>query len=131
MSDLYQEQILEHAKYPHNYGTLEQPSVSHEEHNPLCGDRIKMDLLIVDGVIQDVRFSGRGCAISQASASLLTDEIKGKSVEEAKLFSKDDLLELIGIPLGKNPVRLKCALLSLKTLKVGLYGIGQLDDDEL
>jgi nitrogen fixation NifU-like protein len=132
MSDLYRELILEHAKHPHNTGTLEQPDVSHEEHNPLCGDRVRIDLRVEDGVIADVRFSGRGCAISQASASLLTDEIKGMPVEQAKRFPKEELLELIGIPLEKNPVRIKCALLALKALKAGLYGVGQpLDDDEL
>lgn len=130
MDDIYREQILEHSKRPHNFGTLEAPSVSHEEHNPLCGDRVRIDLAIADGVITDVRFSGRGCAISQASASLLTDELKGMSVDEAKAYSKEDLLELIGIPLGKNPVRLKCALLSLKTLKAGLYGVGHIHDDD-
>ena len=130
MEDIYREQILEHSKRPHNSGTLPNPTVSHEEHNPLCGDRVRIDLLIEDGVIADVRFAGKGCAISQASASLLTDEIKGKSVEEAKAFSKDDLLDLIGIPLAKNPVRLKCALLSLKTLKAGLYGVGVVDDED-
>lgn len=131
MDDIYQQQILEHAKYPHNYGTLEGATVSHEEHNPLCGDRVRIDLLIEGDVIADVRFTGRGCAISQASASLLTDELRGKTVEEAKAISKEDLLELIGIPLAKNPVRLKCALLSLKTLKAGLYGVGHLHDDDL
>lgn len=126
MDDFYREYILEHYKHPHNYGTLDDPSISHEELNPLCGDRIRLDLVIADGIIQDIRFSGKGCAISQASASILTDEIKGKSLEDAKIFSKEDLLELIGIPLDKNPVRLKCALLSLKALKAGLYGIGHI-----
>ena len=93
-------------------------------------DRVRIDLHVSDGVISDVRFQGRGCAISQASASMLTDEIKGMSVEDAKAFSKEQLLDLIGIPLDKNPVRLKCALLSLKTLKAGLYGVDTLDDDE-
>lgn len=130
---MYREQILEHSKYPHNFGTLETPSISREEHNPLCGDRVRLDLQIADGVITDVRFSGRGCAISQASASLLTDELVGMSVDTAKTYSKDDLLDLIGIPLSKNPVRLKCALLSLKALKAGLYGVGHVheDDEEL
>ncbi|MEI8166303.1 MAG: SUF system NifU family Fe-S cluster assembly protein [Chloroflexales bacterium] len=133
MDDIYQQQILEHAKYPHNFGTLDPATVSHEELNPVCGDKIRMDIVITDGVIADVRFSGRGCAISQASASLLTDELKGMPVEQAKVYSKDDLLELIGIPLSRNPSRLKCALLSLKTLKAGLYGVGHIhhDDDEL
>lgn len=130
MDDIYREQILEHARYPHNFGTLEHPTVSHEEYNPLCGDRVRIDLLIEDGVIADVRFSGKGCAISQASASMLTDEIKGMNVETAKAFSKDDLLALIGIPLSKNPTRLKCALLSLKALKAGLYGVESVDVDD-
>lgn len=126
---MYREQILEHSKYPHNSGTLEHPSVSHEERNPLCGDRVRIDLQIENGVITDVRFSGKGCAISQATASMLTDEIKGKSVDEAKTFSKEDILDLIGIPLDKNPVRLKCALLPLKALKAGLYGVDALTID--
>jgi nitrogen fixation NifU-like protein len=130
MDDMYREVILEHSKHPHNFGSLEAPSVSHEELNPLCGDKVRMDLQIADGVITDVRFSGRGCAISQASASLLTDELIGMPVETAKTYSKDDLLELIGIPLAKNPVRLKCALLSLKALKAGLYGVGHIHDDD-
>lgn len=130
MDDIYREQILEHARYPHNYGTLEGATCSHEEYNPLCGDQVRIDLLIADGVIADVRFSGRGCAISQAAASLLTDAVKGMPVEAAKAYSKDDLLELIGIPLRKNPTRLKCALLPLKALKVGLYGIGYSHEDE-
>lgn len=130
MDDLYRELILEHSKHPHNFGVLERPDFSHEDHNPLCGDRVRIDLHVTDGVISDVRFQGRGCAISQASASMLTDEIKGMSVEDAKAFSKEQLLDLIGIPLDKNPVRLKCALLSLKTLKAGLYGVDTLDDDE-
>jgi nitrogen fixation protein NifU and related proteins len=130
MDDMYREQILEHAKHPHNFGTLEGATISREEHNPLCGDKVRLDLLIEGDVIADVRFSGRGCAISQASASLLTDELKGMAVEAAKAYSKEDLLELIGIPLSKNPTRLKCALLSLKALKAGLYGVGAVDNDD-
>jgi nitrogen fixation NifU-like protein len=121
MDDMYREVILEHYKHPHNAGALEHPDVSHEDNNPLCGDRIRIDLQIADGIITDVRFQGRGCAISQASASLLTDEIKGQPVEAITSFSKDDMLDLIGIPLDKNPVRIKCALLALKTLKTGVY----------
>lgn len=133
MDDLYREHILEHYKYPSNKGVLESPTISHEETNPLCGDRVRIDLLIDNDVIQDIRFSGEGCAISMASASMLTEEIKGRTVAAAKAFSKEDLLALIGIPLDKNPARLKCALLSLKTLKAGLYGvgIGTLRDDEV
>lgn len=132
MDDIYRELILEHYKHPHNHGRLDGPDVSAEEHNPLCGDRIRLDLRIENDVIVEVRFDGRGCAISQASASMLTDELIGMPVEDAKQFSKERLLDLIGIPLEHNPVRIKCALLSLKTLKAGLYGVGHApDDDEL
>jgi len=133
MDDMYREIILEHYKHPHNAGTLEQPDISHEDSNPLCGDRVRIDLKVESGIITDVRFQGRGCAISQASASLLTDEIKGKPVEAVASFSKDDMLDLIGIPLDKNPVRIKCALLALKTLKTGVYEyIGaQVEDEDL
>jgi nitrogen fixation protein NifU and related proteins len=133
MDDMYREVILEHSKYPHNAGTLEQPDISHEEHNPLCGDRVRIDLQVANGVITDVRFKGRGCAISQASASLLTDELKGKTLDQARAISKDDMLDLIGIPLDKNPVRIKCALLPLKSLKVGVYEYlgAHMDDEEL
>ncbi|KAB8142502.1 SUF system NifU family Fe-S cluster assembly protein [Chloroflexia bacterium SDU3-3] len=132
MDDLYRELIIEHSKYPHNAGTLENPTVTQEEKNPLCGDQIKIDLAIEDGVITDVRFVGRGCAISQAATSLLTDEIKGKSLDEIKQLTKDDVLDLIGIPLGHNPVRIKCALLPLKAVKAGVYSFlgTQLEDDE-
>ena len=133
MDDLYREVILEHSKHPHNAGTLEQPDISHEEHNPLCGDRVRIDLQVQDGVITDVRFKGRGCAISQASASMLTDELRGKTLDQARAIDKDDVLDLIGIPLDKNPVRIKCVLLPLKTLKVGVYEYlgAQMDDEDL
>jgi len=130
MDDLQLVYLNELSKYPHNSGALDNPSISHEDNNPLCGDRIRIDLQVQNGIITDVRFKGRGCSISQASASLLTDEIKGMSVEVAKQFKKEDLLDLIGIPLDKSPVRLKCALLSLKVLKAGLYGVGSSDIDE-
>lgn len=133
MSDMYRDLILEHHRYPHNYGTLDPHDVSQEEHNPLCGDRIRLDLCIADGKIAAVAFSGKGCAVSQATASMLTDELIGMDLDAARAYSKDDVLELIGLPLDKNPVRLKCALLSLKAMKVGLYRyLGQqLDTDEL
>lgn len=129
MSSMYNELILEHSRYPSNYGTLDNATASDEEHNPLCGDQIRIDLIVEDDVVTDIKFSGRGCAISQASASMLTEAVLGKSVEEAKAFSKDDLLELIGIPLQRNPVRLKCALISLKALKSCLYGTGTVHSD--
>jgi nitrogen fixation NifU-like protein len=131
MSNLYSELILEHSRYPSNYGEIENPSISHEEKNPLCGDEVRLYLQIEDDVITDIRFTGKGCAISQAATSMLTEVIKGMKVEAAKAYSKDDLLEMIGIPLQRNPVRLKCALLPLKVLKVGLYGTAAVLDDDI
>lgn len=119
--NIYQEELLDHYENPSNYGTLPNPDISHEEDNPLCGDKIRMDLMIDDGIIKEVRFSGYGCTISQAAASMLTEKIEGKSLEEIKNLSRDDILEMVGIPLG--PVRVKCALLALKVLKAGAYGI--------
>ena len=118
--NIYEEDILDHYENPSNYGTLENPDISHEEDNPLCGDQIRIDLKVEDGMIADVRFSGHGCTISQAAASMLTEEIKGRPLEEVKKMTRDDILEMLGIPLG--PVRLKCGLLALKVLKAGAYG---------
>ncbi len=129
MEDFYREYILDHYRNPRNRGTLEAPDITYEDSNPLCGDEIKIDLSVKDGVVEDVKFSGRGCAISQASVSMLTEMIEGKSLDEVKQISKEDILELIGIPL--TPVRLKCALLGLKVLKGGVYGIQGLDDEDL
>jgi len=119
MDDLYRDEILEHYREPHNFGTLEAPDASHEGHNPLCGDRITM-MLTVDGTgnVSDIAFSGRGCAISQASASLLTDEIKGRPVAEVEAMKNQDILDLLGIEI--SPARLKCALLSLDTVQHAL-----------
>ncbi|MCG9126235.1 SUF system NifU family Fe-S cluster assembly protein [Candidatus Poribacteria bacterium] len=119
--NIYQEELLDHYENPSNYGTLPNPDISHEEDNPLCGDKIRMDLMVDDGTIKEVRFSGHGCTISQAAASMLTEKIEGKSLEEIKNLSRDDIMDMIGIPLG--PVRVKCALLALKVLKAGAYGI--------
>ncbi|MFZ8845296.1 MULTISPECIES: Fe-S cluster assembly sulfur transfer protein SufU [Thermoflexus] len=129
MEDLYREIILDHYENPRNYGVLPDADISYEDDNPLCGDRIRIDLKVQDGRIVDVRFSGKGCAISQASASMLTERIKGATVEEARRLTRDDILEMLGIPLG--PARIKCALLSLKVLKAGLYGLPKIDWDEL
>jgi nitrogen fixation NifU-like protein len=128
VEDLYREVILDHYQNPRNYGTLEPADISYEEDNPVCGDHIRLDLRLQDGRVSEVRFSGHGCAISQASASMLTEAIQGKTLDELKTFSKDDLLDLLGIPLG--PVRIKCALLSLKVLKAGAYGITGWPDEE-
>ncbi len=118
MDDLYRDYILEHYRHPHNFGTLAAPTASYEGSNPLCGDRITLMLGISDGIVREVAFTGRGCAISQASASLLTDEIKGKTVEELEKMTPEDVLDLIGIEI--SPARLKCALLSLDTLSHAL-----------
>jgi nitrogen fixation protein NifU and related proteins len=118
MDDLYRDYILEHYRRPHNFGVLETPTSSFEGANPLCGDRITMQLGIRDGVVAEIAFTGRGCAISQASASLLTDEIMGMQVEKAEAYRADDLLDLLGIDI--SPARLKCAMLSLETLEHAL-----------
>jgi nitrogen fixation NifU-like protein len=123
MDDLYRDYILEHYRRPHNFGVLAAPSVSLEGSNPLCGDRITLQLRVADGVVEEVGFTGRGCAISQASASLLTDEIKGKPLADVEAFRADDLLDLLGIEI--SPARLKCAMLSHDTLRRAL---GELDE---
>ena len=131
LDDLYREHILDHYQHPRNRGTIENPDITYEDANPLCGDLIRMDLNVRDGRIDQVRFSGTGCSISQAAASMLCEAIEGKTLDEAKQISRDDMLEMLGIELG--PVRLKCGLLALKTLKAGAYGINQWpgeDEDE-
>lgn len=128
MDDLYKEVILDHAQHPHNQGTLPDATHSFEDLNPLCGDRVRMDLKIENGVVTDVKFSGKGCAISQAAASMLTDELKGKSVDEIKQIDKRTVLDMVGIPLG--PSRMKCALLPFKVMKASVYGIHEPPDDD-
>ena len=130
MDDMYREVILDHYKNPRNKGTLDPHDFSYEDENPLCGDKLRIDVrLDEDRRIKEVAFSGRGCAISQASASMLTEAILGKTIDEVKEMGKDDILDMLGIELG--PVRLKCALLSLKVLKAGAYGLeGQHYHDE-
>ena len=116
-----QEFILDHYRNPRNFGTLENPDIRHRESNPTCGDEIQLDIQVKDGKIADIRFSGHGCAISMAAASILTEMVKGKSLEEVKKLGKEEMLSALRIPVG--PVRLKCALLALKVLKAGVYGI--------
>jgi nitrogen fixation NifU-like protein len=124
----YREFILDHYKNPRNFGRLEGADITHEEYNPLCGDLVGMDFRVREGVIEDVRFHGRGCAISQASASLMTERLMGMRLDDARQISRDDVLEQLGIDI--SPARLKCALLSLKVLKVGAYGLAAEEDDE-
>jgi nitrogen fixation NifU-like protein len=123
---LYREIILEHYRNPQNRGTLDPADYSYEDTNPLCGDEVRIDMRVNDGIVSDIAFSGRGCAISQASASMLTEMVKGQPLEEVKKLTKEDLLEELEIPL--SPARLKCALLSLKVLKAGIYGVSSDED---
>jgi nitrogen fixation NifU-like protein len=128
MDDFYRELIIDRYQNPLFRGTLEPQDITFEDSNPLCGDEIRIDLRVdEDGIINEAAFSGHGCAISQASADLLLETIQGKSIEHIKSLTKADILELLGIELG--PVRLKCALLSLKVLKAGVYGLKEADDE--
>ena len=118
--DLYREVILDHYKNPRNHGAIDGADASAEGQNPLCGDEVKITVkFAADGdTIDDIRFEGRGCAISQAATSMLTGIVKGKTAGEAAALPKEELLEEIGIPL--TPIRLKCAILGLGVLKVAL-----------
>ncbi len=117
--DIYAEEIISHYEHPHNKGVLENPSVSMHENNPLCGDDLTIYLKIKNGRIDDVKFTGSGCAISVASASMLTDFIKGKSINEVEKMGLPLIIELLGIDPG--PARLKCATLSLRTVKEAAF----------
>ena len=128
MDDLYREVIIEHYKNPSYRGKLDPHDISFADNNPLCGDHIQGDLRVdAKGVVTEALFDGHGCAISQASADLLMETIIGKPLEDVKKLNKQDVLDMLGIDLG--PVRLKCALLSLKVLKAGVYGLGEAGDD--
>ncbi len=126
-SQIY-EYLLDHYENPRNYGTLENADISYEEGNPSCGDVIRIDIRTREGRIEDIRFSGKGCVISMAATSILTERVKGKPLEEVRAMTKDDMLEALGIQV--SPMRLKCALLGLKVLKAGLYGIHRWPDEE-
>jgi nitrogen fixation protein NifU and related proteins len=118
---LYREVILDHYKNPRGHGLLEDADAQAEGQNPLCGDEVSIYVAFDDDgdTIDEVKFSGRGCAISQAATSMLTEMVKGRKATEVATLSRDELLEEIGIPL--TPVRLKCALLGLSTLKLALH----------
>ena len=119
--DLFREAIIDHYKRPRHKGKLEAADVHRHETNPFCGDEVSIYLKIVNDIVADAAFEGRGCAISQASASMIMEEIIGMSVADLKQWGKEHVLDLLGIEIG--PVRLKCALLPLKALKAGLYGM--------
>lgn len=132
MSMEYREYILEHYRNPRNYGTLEKPDAHAEDVNPLCGDQLAIDLQVEGDRVTAVRFKGRGCAISQATASMLSEMIEGKTVEEVVQLGKDDVLDALGIPI--SPARMKCAFLSLRVLHrslaiAGLEKPHDADDD--
>jgi nitrogen fixation protein NifU and related proteins len=117
--DIYREIILDHYRNPRNKGRLEHADVSTHDSNPLCGDEIDIHLKVEEGKIKDIKFEGRGCAISQASASMLTEMVLDKPLTAVKDLAKDDILENIGL-MNLGPARIKCALLSLKVLKMGM-----------
>lgn len=128
MDDLYREQIIDRYKNPRMRGKLDPHDYTYEDDNPLCGDRIRIDLRVDgEGRVSEAAFSGEGCAISLASADLLMETVVGKSLEQVKSYGKEALLESLGIELG--PVRMKCALLSLKVLKAGVYGLEALEEE--
>lgn len=121
MDDLYRENIIDHYRYPRYKGHLDAPDVHFHDVNPFCGDEITIELKLEGDRIVEAVFDGKGCAISQASASMLIEDIQGKTLAEVKALEKEDILAMLGIPIG--PVRLKCALLSLKVLKAGVWGV--------
>jgi nitrogen fixation protein NifU and related proteins len=119
LDSLYREVILDHYKNPRGHGVIADPDAQAEGQNPLCGDEVSIALEFEGDTIADVKFQGRGCAISQAATSMLMDMVKGRTAQEVAFMSRDELLEEVGIPL--TPVRLKCALLGLGVLKVALH----------
>ena len=121
MDALYREAILDHYKHPRRKGHLDAPDIQYHDTNPFCGDEITIELKVENGIVVDAAFDGRGCAISQATASMMMEELVGKSVEELRTWDKEYILDMLGIEIG--PVRLKCALLPLKVLKAGVWGL--------
>ena len=128
--DIYTETILEYYRHPKNHGTIKDADIFVRDSNPVCGDVVEIYIKVNQNKINEIKFSGHGCAISQASTSMLTEMVAGKNLKEVKDLSKDEILKLLGIDL--SPVRLKCALLGLKVLKVGVYDyLGQKMEEEI
>ncbi|MFQ5920422.1 MAG: Fe-S cluster assembly sulfur transfer protein SufU [Nitrososphaerales archaeon] len=119
-ADIYREIILDYYRNPRNFGKIDSPDVSIKDSNPLCGDEVEIQVKFEGDKVKDIKFNGKGCAISQASASMLTEMVMGKNLEDVKKIGKQDILESLGLP-NLGPARIKCALLSLKTLKLGVY----------
>ena len=115
---MYRENIIDHYKHPHNHGTIGNADIKQTENNPLCGDAVTVSLKLNDGKVKDIKFEGHGCAISQAATSMLTDDIKGKTLEEIKKVSREDVVNMLGIEIGL--VRTKCAVLGLVAIKEGI-----------
>jgi len=129
MDELFRDHILDHYRHPRCHGTIENADASVEDANPLCGDRLRMDFRFADERVTEVRFTGTGCSISLASASLLCEAIEGRRLDEVKAMTRQDVLDLLGIDeLG--PVRSKCAMLALKTVKAAAYGLKTFPDEE-
>jgi nitrogen fixation NifU-like protein len=130
MDDIYRQYILEHFREPRNHGHLEHPDIAVGDTNPLCGDRIEIELQVAGDRVSAVRFSGRGCAISQAAASMLTERIEGATLAELRALKPQDILEMLGVEIG--PARQRCALLCLRVLHQGIGGpyTGRLEDED-
>jgi nitrogen fixation NifU-like protein len=118
MSDLYRENILDHYGNPRNEGVLENPDISHERQNPVCGDVVRLDIKLDDGRVGEARFRGQGCVISMASASMFTEEIKGRTISELQEMDEEDIFDMLGIELG--PSRFHCGVLPLRVLEEAL-----------
>jgi nitrogen fixation protein NifU and related proteins len=118
MAALYSEVLLDHFRRPRNYGTLPAPDIAYEDLNPLCGDRIRIELRVNQTVVEDARFTGNGCAISMAAASLLTELIMGSDIKDTEAISDDDLIAALESDI--KPSRRQCALLPLEVLRAGL-----------
>jgi nitrogen fixation NifU-like protein len=132
MDELFRDHILDHYRHPRCHGVIDKADASVEDANPLCGDRLRMDFRFAEGRVAEVRFSGIGCSISLAAASMVCEAIEGRTIDEVKAMTRQDVLDLLGVDeLG--PMRSKCAMLALKTVKAAAYGLTtwtEQEDDE-